>query len=272
MGSRLPAARCRSHRVRRQRLAGIRQRLRASATRTRKGRALRPALSTVVPRPSCGEASDRRLTQLRGGRNLHQATLVQNLRDLHRVGRGALEQVVADDPHLQAARVRRVAPQAADEDLVAAGRGERGRVAVGRRVVDQRSARACSRAARARPRRERSSRVSRLTDSECALRTGTRAQVTAILMLLVAEDLARLEHHLALFVGVVVAVGEVAGAAEHVERDVVRVDRRRPAAGRRRARRASGPRARARPSRRCRRPTGRSRRSGGRSRPPRGSA
>src|SRR3712207_8958703 len=33
---------------------------------------------------------------------------------------------------------------------------------------------------------------------------------------LVAEDLARLEHHLALLVGVVVAVGEAAGAAEDV--------------------------------------------------------
>src|SRR3954464_3465224 len=51
---------------------------------------------------------------------------------------------------------------------------------------------------------------------------------------LVAEDLARLEHQLALLVGVVVAVGEVAGAAQDVERDRVRVDlggRHRLAAG-----------------------------------------
>jgi hypothetical protein len=40
------------------------------------------------------------------------------------------------------------------------------------------------------------------------------------------EDLAGLEHHLALFVRVVVAVLEVAGAAEHVERDRVRIDGR----------------------------------------------
>ena len=44
---------------------------------------------------------------------------------------------------------------------------------------------------------------------------------------LVLEDLAGLEHHLALLVGVIVAVDEVAGRADHVEGDVVRVDRRR---------------------------------------------
>jgi hypothetical protein len=43
---------------------------------------------------------------------------------------------------------------------------------------------------------------------------------------LVAEDLARLEHHLALLVRVVVAVGEVAGAAVDVERDRLAVDLR----------------------------------------------
>ena len=82
---------------------------------------------------------------------------------------------------------------------------------------------------------------------------------------LVAEDLARLEHHLALFVGVVVAVGEVAGAAEHVERDRVRVDlRRRQRLARAATRVRLRPRAPRPPSRRCRRPTGRWRRSGGR--------
>ena len=41
---------------------------------------------------------------------------------------------------------------------------------------------------------------------------------------LVLEDLARLEHHLALLVGVVVTVGEVPGGADDVERDVRGVD------------------------------------------------
>ena len=57
--------------------------------------------------------------------------------------------------------------------------------------------------------------------------TGTRAQVTEMPMSGALEDLARLVHHLALFVGVVVAVFEVAGAAENVEGDRVRIDLRR---------------------------------------------
>ena len=60
---------------------------------------------------------DRLGTPLRGRGNADQSALVQDLGDLDRVGRGALEQVVADDPHLQAARVARVAAQAADLGL-----------------------------------------------------------------------------------------------------------------------------------------------------------
>ena len=41
---------------------------------------------------------------------------------------------------------------------------------------------------------------------------------------LVLEDLARLEHHLALLVGVVVAVGEVPGRPDHVEGDRLGID------------------------------------------------
>src|SRR5919107_1212400 len=72
---------------------------------------------------------------LRGRRNLHEAPLVQGLGDLHRVGGRALEQVVAHDPHLQAARVCGVTSQTPDEDLVAPGARERGRVGVPGGVV-----------------------------------------------------------------------------------------------------------------------------------------
>src|SRR5262245_63699894 len=47
-------------------------------------------------------------------------TLDQHLGDLHRVGRGALAEVVGDDPQVQAVGDRRVAADAPDEDLVAA--------------------------------------------------------------------------------------------------------------------------------------------------------
>ena len=52
------------------------------------------------------------------------------------------------------------------------------------------------------------SRVCTLTASEWQTRTGTRTQVTATPIDSILEDLARLEHHLALLVGVVVSVGE----------------------------------------------------------------
>ena len=144
----------------------------------------RPSLSLVVPRPSCGEVLlDRCGTRLGGGRNPHQAALVQDFGDLDRVGGGALEQVVADDPHLQAARVRGVAPQAADEDLVAAGarRAPSGsRASPGRRPASGRAGRP---AARAPASTLRSSRVSRSPTPSASCAPGTRAQVTAILML-----------------------------------------------------------------------------------------
>ena len=52
------------------------------------------------------------------GRNAHEVALGQELGDLDGVGRGALAQVVADDPQVEAAVVRGVAADAADEDLV----------------------------------------------------------------------------------------------------------------------------------------------------------
>ena len=80
---------------------------------------------------------------------------------------------------LEPALVRRVAAQAADEDVVAAGR-RRAPSGRWRRVVDDVEARARRRAARAPPRRRAARASAAVTDSECELMTGTRAQVTLI--------------------------------------------------------------------------------------------
>src|SRR4051794_15413553 len=194
------------------------------------GRARRPSLSVSYPyfpswwrslrvrgsRWGAGETSD-------GAGDADQAALVQDLGDLHGVGGRALEEVVADHPHLQPARMAGVAAQAPDEHLVATGAGERGRVAVGRRVVDELQA-------------GRSlEQPARLLDGEVLARLERHRLGVAVAHgharardrdadVLVTEDLARLEHQLALLVGVVVAVGEVAGAAQDVERDRMRVD------------------------------------------------
>ena len=46
------------------------------------------------------------------------ACVLQDLGDLDRVGRGALEQVVGDDPHVERAGVGQVLADAADEGVV----------------------------------------------------------------------------------------------------------------------------------------------------------
>ena len=92
-------------------------------TRKEKGGPEGPPCQSYPDRPVVKSCPDRCGTRSGGSRNLYQPALVQDFGDLHRVGRGALEQVVADDPHLQAALVRGVAAQAADEDLVAARAG-----------------------------------------------------------------------------------------------------------------------------------------------------
>ena len=89
---------------------------------------------------------------------------------------------------------------------------------------------------------------------------------------LVLEDLARLEHHLALLVGVVVAVGEVAGGADHVEGDRLGIHLRRRRLAPVQIAPGPGRRARRSPSCRCRTPTGRWTRPAARSRPGGGSA
>ena len=151
--------------------------------------------------------------------------LDEQLGDLDGVGRGALAQVVGDDPEVERALVAGVAADAADEDVVAAGGVDRHRVAAARRVVDDghagRRGEQLARALRARAR----SRVSTLTASEWPVTTGTRTQVALTRIDGVAEDLAGLVDQLALLVGVVVAVGEAARLRQDVEGDLVRVDR-----------------------------------------------
>src|SRR5690348_10562184 len=66
--------------------------------------------------------------------------LAEQLGQLDRVRGRALAEVVADDPHVQAAVVRRVASYAAHQHLVAAGSVDRKRVDAVRRVVEHHQA------------------------------------------------------------------------------------------------------------------------------------
>ena len=101
---------------------------------------------------------------------------MEQLRDLDGVGRGALSQVVPDDPHVQAAFVRGIASHAADEHLVAAGRLARERIhAVAGRVHDDDARRLREDARHSSG--ESGSRVCTLTDSDSPINTGTRTQV-----------------------------------------------------------------------------------------------
>ena len=72
---------------------------------------------TVAARPRRGAVHARAL------RGAHEPALVQHLGELDRVGGGALVEVVAHHPQVERALVRRVAAEAADEHLVAAGGG-----------------------------------------------------------------------------------------------------------------------------------------------------
>ena len=120
----------------------------------------------------------------------------------------------------------------------AAARPSGSRASAGRR---RRSIPGASRSSSRASSAERGSRVCRLTDSECDADHGHARAGHGDADVRRLEDLARLEHHLALLVRVVVAVLEVAGAAEHVEGDRVRIDRRRRRLGAVRARPRLGP-------------------------------
>ena len=171
------------------------------------------------------------------GARADEPARVQLLGELDGVGRRALAQVVRDHPHLQPALVRGVAAQAADEDVVVAGGAGGGRVGLDQREAGHRLE---QRARLLDLERLAGLDVDRLRvrgdDRDAGAGDGDRDR-------LVAEDLARLEHHLALLVGVVVAVEEVAGAAVDVERDRLAVDLGRRASPSRAAPRGSGSRA-----------------------------
>ena len=212
-----------------------------------------PKSSTASPKPMSTGYS----------RPCQQAALDEQLGDLDGVGRGALAQVVGDDPEVERALVAGVAADAADEDVVVARGVDRHRVARRRRGRRRRSRPAPRRAARGPAPGESGSRVSTLTASEWPVTTGTRTQVALTRIVVVAEDLAGLVDQLALLVGVVVAVGEAARLGQGVEGDLVGVDaatgvlavEHRPRLGRA---------ARRSPPCRCRRPPGRWRPPGAR--------
>ena len=136
-----------------------------------------------------------------------QAAHVQQLGHLHRVGGRALAQVVAHHPEVQAALVRGVAADAAHQHVVLARGVDGQRVQAVGRVVDHPHAGRGRQQLAALLGRERVAglHVHRLGVARVhghAHAGGRDAQVV------VAEDLARLGHHLALLGGVVVAVLE----------------------------------------------------------------
>ncbi len=145
-----------------------------------------------------------------------QIAFDERLGDLHRVGGRTLAQVVADHPQAERAGMRVIVADPAHEHLVAAlarsGVGTSSTITPGARPSSSRAWAAGS-----------GSRVWTLTATECPTLTGTRTQVTDDPDRLVLEDLARLEHHLALLVGVIVALGERPRGTDHVEGDRFRI-------------------------------------------------
>ena len=93
-----------------------------------------------APGPASARAPQRRPSARRSG-GAQQVPHPQQLGHLDRVGGGALAEVVADDPEVEAALVRGVAADAPHEHVVAPGRVERQRVEAVRRVVHHRHAR-----------------------------------------------------------------------------------------------------------------------------------
>src|SRR4249919_678624 len=77
-----------------------------------------PLSSSASPKPTSMRGLYR---QARARRNAVEIPLVEQLRHLDGVGRRALAQVVADDPEVEAALMRGVAADPADQDLVSAG-------------------------------------------------------------------------------------------------------------------------------------------------------
>jgi cellulose synthase/poly-beta-1,6-N-acetylglucosamine synthase-like glycosyltransferase len=170
-------------------------------------------LSLVAPRSGARAGAD-------------EPALDKELGELDRVGGGALAQVVRNHPQVEGALVGRVVADAPDEDLVAPiGLQRRGIPVGGRFVQHGQPGRAAQQLAALRG----AQLLARLDIHRLGMAVADRDAHAgdAHADRLVAQDLARLEHHLALFIGVVVAFREVAGASQHVERDGVRVDLRR---------------------------------------------
>ena len=232
-------------------------RTRATSTASSASRSRRELISLARQEPVVVDEQRRPVSELTGGRPPQQAADVQQLGHLHRVGGRALAQVVAHDPEVEAALVRRVAADPADQHVVAARGVERGGVERVRRVVDHRHAGRATPAGRgtAAGRAGRASARSPRPSGRCrpapARRSRTRAPRRA-------RGSCASRHALALLGRVVVAVLERLDLRQHVEGDLVRVDRRRRqllgldhGLGLARAARRS-------PSGRCRRPPGRS--------------
>ena len=153
---------------------------------------------------------------------MDETPFVQDLRELHGVRRRALPQVVGDDPQIQRVLVAGVAPNAPDEDLITPG-------GVGRQGVEGRAGLVHDAHAGGRfeqlPRPLGGDRLARLDVDRLGMpcHHGHAHARCADPDRLVAEDLARLVHQLALLVGVVLSGGEAARMGQRVDGDLVRV-------------------------------------------------
>ena len=175
-------------------------------------------------KPSFGAYPGSALGEARGRGRANKVALRQQLGHLHRVGGGSLAQVVADDPEVEAALVRGVAADAADQHIVAALDVDRQRIGALARIVDHDQARGSREqlAAVLRAQLALGLDVDRLRvpgddgDPHASGRDADRLRQ--------AEDLAGLAHHLALLGRVVVARLELLHLRQDVEGDPVGED------------------------------------------------
>ena len=204
--------------------------------------------SSAAPRSASVTPRSRPAARAAAGRTQPRAD--EDLGDLDGVRRGALAEVVADDPQRQATTVGDglVPAYPTDEDLVAAGGVDRERIdVVGRVVLDDHPGHGREQLARPLGR----DRIAGLDVDRLGVARHDRhpdggardPQVRQV------EDLAALRDDLPLLLGVAV-VEEYVDLGQRVERDRVRVDARRSRPRQRRGR-GSAPRARRSPRRPC---------------------
>src|SRR5215212_6842979 len=158
-----------------------------------------------------------------GGR-LDQPALVQQLRHLDGVGRRAFAEVVADHPEVEAALVRGVPADAADQDLIAARRRDRQRVDPGARVIEDDQAVGGGEQLAAFLGREVVLRLQVDGLGVAGHHRDPRAGRRDPHVFAEPEDLARLAHHLALLGRVVIAVLERLDLGQDVEGDLMGID------------------------------------------------